>query len=120
MIIESTATKIFLPNPRSRNEEAAALYHKFGLNDQQIKIIADALPKRQYYYTSAMGNRLFELALGQLQLALCAVSDRDDITTIQKLIAQYGEHDWLPQWLRIRHVAENKITEIIRAKEAVL
>ncbi|GHS92669.1 conjugal transfer protein TrbE [Planctomycetales bacterium] len=119
VIIESTATKIFLPNPRSHNEEAAALYHKFGLNDQQIKIIADALPKRQYYYTSAMGNRLFELALGQLQLALCAVSDLDDITTIQKLIAQYGEHDWLPQWLRIRHVAENKITEIIRAKEAV-
>lgn len=48
VIIESTATKIFLPNPFARDEEASALYRRMGLNTRQIEIIASAVPKRQY------------------------------------------------------------------------
>ena len=53
MIKEATATKIFLPNPNARQEDATAIYRRFDLNDRQIEIIADAVPKRQYYYVSA-------------------------------------------------------------------
>jgi hypothetical protein len=49
VIKEATASKIFLPNPNARQEDAAAIYRAFGLNDRQIEIIADAVPKRQYY-----------------------------------------------------------------------
>ena len=31
-----------------------------------------AIPKREYYLSSPVGNRLFDLALGPVALALCA------------------------------------------------
>mgnify|MGYP000965468995 CR=1 FL=1 len=40
-----------------------------GLNPQQVRIIANATPKREYYYQSTSGNRLFELGLGGVSLA---------------------------------------------------
>jgi len=55
-----------------------AFYRGFGLNDQQIALIAAAVPKREYYFTSPAGNRLFSLALGELGLAYCAATSADD------------------------------------------
>jgi type IV secretion system protein VirB4 len=55
-----------------------AFYRGFGLNDQQIAIIAAATPKREYYFTSPSGNRLFSLSLGELALSYCAASSADD------------------------------------------
>jgi len=62
VIKESTATKIFLPNPYARGEDAVEVYTRMGLNSRQIRIISEAIPKRQYYYSSEYGHRLFELA----------------------------------------------------------
>ena len=50
VIVESTATKIFLPNVYARDEDTSALYRRMGLNARQIDILATAVPKRQYYY----------------------------------------------------------------------
>lgn len=74
-----------------------------GLNSQQINIISNAIPKRQYYYTSENGNRLFELALGPLALAFLAVSDKDSVATVQKMRAANSD-GWLNQWLMMRGV----------------
>jgi type IV secretion system protein VirB4 len=60
------------------DERSMAFYRGFGLNDQQIAIIAGAMPKREYYFTSPLGNRLFSLALGELGLAYCAATSADD------------------------------------------
>ena len=46
VIVESTATKIFLPNVYARDEDTAALYTRMGLNARQIEILATAIPKR--------------------------------------------------------------------------
>ncbi len=48
------------------------------MNEAQIQIIAGSTPKREYYYTSPLGNRLFSLALGDLGLAYCAATNSDD------------------------------------------
>ena len=64
VIVESTATKIFLPNPYAREVDAAALYRRMGLNERQIQLLAEAIPKREYYYVSERGRRLYELSLG--------------------------------------------------------
>lgn len=98
VIIESTASKIFLPNPNARQEEAAAVYRRFGLNDRQIEIIADAVPKRQYYYVSERGRRLYELALGPLALAFVAVSDKDTVLEVKKCEQRFGRR-WVQEWL---------------------
>jgi type IV secretion system protein VirB4 len=98
VIVESTATKIFLPNVYARDEDTAALYRRMGLNARQIEILATAIPKRQYYYVSENGRRLYDLALGPLALAFVGASDKDSIATIKTLEAKHGDV-WVNQWL---------------------
>jgi type IV secretion system protein VirB4 len=81
-LIESCPTRIFLPNERAREPQARAVYERFGLNERQIEILSVAAPKRDYYAQTARGNRLFELGIGPVALALCGASSPDD----QKLI----------------------------------
>ena len=99
VIVESTATKIFLPNVFARDEDTSALYKRMGLNSRQIDILASAVPKRQYYYTSEKGRRLYDLALGPLALAFVGSSDKESIAMIKSLIVQYGD-GWVHEWLK--------------------
>lgn len=104
VIIESTATKIFLPNPFARDEEASALYRRMGLNTRQIEIIASAVPKRQYYYVSEQGRRLYDLALGQVALAFVGATDKDSIAAIKSLSSQHGRQ-WVSHWLASKGIS---------------
>ncbi|TAL47113.1 MAG: VirB4 family type IV secretion/conjugal transfer ATPase [Methylovulum sp.] len=101
VIVESTATKIFLPNIYARDEDTAALYRRMGLNARQIEILATAVPKRQYYYVSASGRRLYDLALGPLALAFVGASDKESIAAIKNLNAKFG-HQWPEEWLSLK------------------
>lgn len=76
-IKEACFTKVYLPNPAALNEDVAHFYERFGLNKRQIEILAFATPKRDYYYTSPLGNRLFELELGPIALAYCGATNRE-------------------------------------------
>jgi len=73
-IIESCPQRILLPNDRAVEPQSEAAYAAFGLNEAQIEIVARATPKRHYYLQSSRGNRLFELGLGPVALALCGAS----------------------------------------------
>jgi type IV secretion/conjugal transfer VirB4 family ATPase len=76
---ESCYTKIYLPNATAMDDERSmSFYRGFGLNDAQIAIIASATSKREYYFTSPLGNRLFSLNLGDVGLAYCAATSSDD------------------------------------------
>lgn len=105
-IMESTASKIFLPNAQARNKDAHALYSSLGLNDQQINTITMAVPKRDYYYMSEKGCRLYNLALGPLALAFVGATDKDSIATIQELEGRHGA-SWVHEWLRIKRLRLN-------------
>ena len=87
-LIESCPTRIFLPNERAIEPQITAIYRRFGLNDRQIEIISRATPKRDYYCQSRRGNRLFELGLGEVALALTAASSKSD----QAAIADRSRH----------------------------
>src|SRR5258707_5144807 len=69
-IIENCPTRLFLPNERAIEPQITAIYRRFGLNDRQIEILARATPKRDYHCQSRRGNRLFQLRLGKVALAL--------------------------------------------------
>ena len=101
VILESTATKIFLPNVYARDEDAAALYRRMGLNTRQIEILATAIPKCQYYYVSENGRRLYDLTLGPLALAFVGASDKESIATIKTLEHKFG-NGWVQHWLACR------------------
>ncbi len=110
VIVESTATKIFLPNVFARDEDTAALYRRMGLNTRQIEVLATAIPKRQYYYVSEKGRRLFELALGPLALSFAGVSGKETVAVIKQLEAKYGE-GWVDEWLKSRGITLNTYLE---------
>ncbi|MDD4616139.1 MAG: VirB4 family type IV secretion/conjugal transfer ATPase [Alphaproteobacteria bacterium] len=103
VIVESTATKIFLPNVFARDEDTAALYKRMGLKSRQIDILSTSTPKQHYYYVSENGCRLYDLALGPLALAFVGVSDKESIATIRNLEAKLG-HKWVAAWLSSRGI----------------
>jgi type IV secretion system protein VirB4 len=98
-IIESCPQRILLPNDRAIEPQSRAAYERFGLNDRQIEIIARATPKHDYYLQSARGNRLFELGLGPLALAICGASDPASQARIDALLAEQGGDDFLRRFL---------------------
>jgi type IV secretion system protein VirB4 len=102
-ILEATATKIFLPNLYARDEDASALYRRMGLNNRQIEILASAVPKKQYYYVSESGRRLYELAIGPFTLAFVGCSDKESIADIKQLETSHGEQ-WIDHWLERKKV----------------
>jgi len=101
-IIESCPTRLLLPNERAIEPQIMAIYRRFGLNDRQIEIIARATPKRDYYCQSRRGNRLFELGLSEVGLALVAASAKTDQSEIARTIAEHGREGFLGAWLRLR------------------
>jgi type IV secretion system protein VirB4 len=103
-IIESCPTRLLLPNERAIEPQITAIYRRFGLNDRQIEILARATPKRDYYCQSRRGNRLFELGLSEVGLALCAASSKSDQALIANIVAEHGRDGFLEAWLNARDV----------------
>lgn len=101
-IIESCASRIFLPNPQATEPQIRTIYEGFGLNARQIEIVATAQPKRDYYYQSRLGNRLFDLDLGPAMLAFTGASTPQDQRDIDQVLAQAGVPGFAGAWLRHR------------------
>ena len=97
-ILESCVTKIFLPNPEAKSQNASAAYRQIGLTDRQIEILSLATPKRHYYYTSALGQRLFDLGLGPVALSFIGAGGKEDLTAMRRLMDHFGD-DWPAEWL---------------------
>ncbi|OZI30013.1 conjugal transfer protein TrbE [Bordetella genomosp. 10] len=101
-IIESCASRIFLPNPQATEPQIRTIYEGFGLNSRQIEIVATAQPKRDYYYQSTAGNRLFDLDLGPVTLAFAGASTSQDQRDIDGVLADAGVPGFAGAWLRHR------------------
>jgi type IV secretion system protein TrbE len=100
-IAESCMSRIFLPNDRALEPQVGQVYQRFGLNDRQIELIARAQPKRDYYFQSRAGNRLFELGLGEVALALAAAGSPADLA-IMDALEQDAAESFADRWLRHR------------------
>ncbi|HBN9838368.1 TPA: conjugal transfer protein TrbE [Pseudomonas aeruginosa] len=101
-IVESCASRIFLPNPQATEPQIRGIYEGFGLNSRQIRIVAEAVPKRDYYYQSRLGNRLFDLDLGPATLAFAGASSPQDQRDIDHVLTNTGVPSFAGAWLRHR------------------
>ncbi|WP_243545437.1 conjugal transfer protein TrbE [Pseudodesulfovibrio tunisiensis] len=101
VLVESCPTKILLPNLAARQDRQVGLYQGMGLNSRQIDIVAQSVPKQDYYVISPEGRRLISLALGPLALSFVGVSDKESIAEIRKLEAEFGRK-WPEEWVRLR------------------
>jgi len=105
-IIEACLTRIFLPNDRAREPRSRAFYEALGLNQRQIDLIANATPKRDYYFVSRDGARLFELGLGPAALAFVAASRPEDHALIDHVLREAGQADFASAWLNARGLTD--------------
>ncbi|TWB46600.1 conjugal transfer protein TrbE [Nitrospirillum viridazoti] len=101
-VIESCLSRIFLPNARAVEPESRQAYVRLGLNDRQITTIAQAVPKRDYWFQSAAGCRLFELGMGPAALAICGASQPEDLVQVDRVLAEAGPERFGAAWLRAR------------------
>lgn len=111
---ESCPTKIFLPNPEAFNQGSENnwgpydFYKLFGLNEREIEIIEISTQKREYYYKSPYGSRLFNLMHGEFALSFVGASSKDDIKKIKELQSEYGDN-WVQKWLEYRKLGHEII-----------
>ena len=99
-IVESCASRIFLPNPQATEPQIRAIYEDFGLNARQIELVARAQPKQDYYYQSRLGNRMFDLDLGPVALAFAATATPEHQRDIDRVLAESGAPGFAGAWLR--------------------
>ena len=98
-LIESCPTRIFLPSPQAMEPQLKSVYEGFGLNERQIDILAHARSKRDYYYQSRLGCRLFDLGLGPVALAFVAASAPEDQRAIDEIVSTVPPEAFASAWL---------------------
>ncbi|MFG1260560.1 conjugal transfer protein TrbE [Xanthobacter flavus] len=98
-VVESCPSRIFLPSPQAGEPQLRTIYESFGLSSRQIDIIARAQPKRDYYYQSRLGNRLFDLDLGPVALAFAGASRPEDHRHMDEVLAASGREGFPAAWL---------------------
>ena len=110
-VLESCPSRIFLPNPDAVEESTAKNYATFGLNKRQIQIISQAVKKRDYYFVSPYGSRLFQLALEVCPVSLAYVAvNTKGILEAKRLVKEYGEKDFNHRWLIRSKIIEDDTT----------
>ena len=82
-IMQQCLTKIYLADPSASAPAMFDVYRAFGLTDSEIYCIASAQMKRDYFYTSPLGRRMFTLDLGPLTLALIGSPDHALLDRLQ-------------------------------------
>ena len=99
-VLTNCPSRIFLPNTNALEENQKKTYEMFGLNKRQIEIIASAVPKRQYYYDSPDGSRLFDLALEYCPYTLSYVAvDKQALNHLDAILKEYGLKEFNHRWL---------------------
>jgi hypothetical protein len=82
-----------------------AAYQAVGLTTAEIDILAKAQKKRDYYYRSVKGRRLFQLGLGPAALAFVGASSETDQRFLDEMIRSRQPRDYASAMLERRGVA---------------
>ena len=120
VLLEQCPTKILLPNVEAEQAGSdktpgpADLYKMFGLNDRELQILKNGQYKRDYYYKSPYGRRMFQLGLKPLTLAFVAVSSKEDLAMVRHLEGIHGQ-DWPFYWLDHKGVNYEQYTQATKA-----
>lgn len=103
-ILSACPTKIYLPNEEALTPHIASAYAGFGLTETELRILAEATKKRDYYYRSVRGRRLFTLDLRDVALAFTAMSSAADQKFLDGLAANAAPGERAAAILRHRDV----------------
>ena len=104
-IVSACHTKIYLPDEEALTPALMKAYQDFGLTETEVQILAGAQKKRDYYYRSVKGRRLFRLDLGPVGLAFAGLSSPDDQKFLDGMVAAVPPAEYAEHILRYRGLA---------------
>lgn len=104
-IFQNVATKILLPNAKATSLDVRPLYQAIGLNQRQMELLAEAIPKSDYYFLQAKGARLFSIPSGPVTKALCGATDRADHLLIDQILETHGPDRFFERFMAAKGVA---------------
>lgn len=87
-IISQCQTRFYLADPNATSEVISKYYTKFGLEPSEISALSMARMKRDYFYKSPAGARMFQLELDPFQLALLCPKK----SVLDSLEGKYGRN----------------------------
>ena len=100
VLVSSCHTRIFGSNEDAN--DASETYAAFGLSEDQVGLISQLRPKREYLVTQRHeGSRVVNFQLGPLTLTYCGVSTKEDLHRVDELRASHPD-SWTSIWLEER------------------
>lgn len=93
-ILSACHTKIFLADDEALAPTMTEAYQRFGLTLAEVDILARAQKKRDYYYRSVKGRRLFQLELGPAALAFVAMASEADHRFLDEMVRTRSPADY--------------------------
>lgn len=100
LVASNCKTKIYLPNSQALSEQVYPIYRGMGLNDREIRLIAEGIPKQQYYYKSELGSRMFNLALTPFALSFVGTSSPGEQMMVKNFLDEHPDEDFAEYWIR--------------------
>jgi type IV secretion/conjugal transfer VirB4 family ATPase len=122
-LLSACHTKIYLPDEEALTPAMAKAYKDFGLSETEVRILAEAQKKRDYYYRSVKGRRLFRLDLHAVGLAFAGMSSPDDQKALDRIVAEApSPSQYAERILRHRKLdwAAELVADALSTKRAVL
>ena len=122
-LLSACHTKIYLPDEEALTPAMTKAYQDFGLSETEIRILAEAQKKRDYYYRSVKGRRLFRLDLNAVGLAFAGMSSPDDQKALDRIVAEApSPSQYAERILRHRKLdwAAELVAEALSTKRDVL
>jgi type IV secretion system protein VirB4 len=101
-MISACHVKIFLPDEEATSPAMMRAYQELGLSETEIGILATAQKKRDYYYRSSKGRRLFTLDLGPIALTFTGLSSPAEHLFLDDMIKSTAPEAYPQAMLRYR------------------
>lgn len=102
---DSCPEKVFLANPNAGAKHYREIYSLFDLNESQVQLIQQAIPKRQYYIHTPSGSSLVDLKLDELSLGFLGDQSGMTIRERSQTIDRLQNEDpvgWPAEWLHLQ------------------
>lgn len=88
VIFDQIANRVFLPHSEAMRPQTRELYEAAGLLEEQIRLLAHAIPKGEYLLQTEEVTRLVTIRLEGEALRLCAASSPADHARARALLAE--------------------------------
>lgn len=115
VLISECPTKIFLSNYAAATSQLKDYYLSFGLNEPQIDLIVEMIPKRHYYMIAERDQRIFELGLENTPVSWMFSTKYTDsdiglaIEIVDKINNSPEKLHFAKEWLKYHNASEDSL-----------